>query len=607
MSALMLEDFGRVVSVEELQERVSRFNMRAGLAFVTYHSALVLRNEPVKPLSLANTFNLPLLAKAFLLWGQLEAGAFISDDDGDTLLRAVNSLPWHSRLAAEFDTDDAVLRMIIRQGFQRYYTDDPADAHIARVWTMFHDIVQEGGLAVPDPSAELRKLLGVSAEDLWVVGMMVWTIHISVTALDRKAWVFKPSNFVQEGPRQKEMNALTQQVMATTSLTTTQFRERYAAEGSKFRSEADREGHWVSEFNILREHPVVDLGDGTCVAPFPAFALTRAVDGFYYDLLNEFARRKIASGAKDNAYDNEMNNTLGTLFERYVGLQLKLLPAPGDQLRGEFLYGKKKEQKLSTDWIMCRPGRRTVLLECKAREAVLDVQRYADLGQLRAEVEKAIGKACRQLARFIHAIDAKTQGLEQYFGQTEFICAVVLQAPLPFHMVRDIRAIIEEVAARMEPVWAAVRGRIHFVPMSARELETAVATEVVLGVPIEEQLTSYAGYRERVGRVDSWDEKGMPVFPRHLEEFLQQEYGGGRRITNPLCNAAWNEFAAFCQRRIFDEGIEVTEAELFELTQRRAYELWENRGRPLWDDQRDWYEAEGQIVNDTELVGRARQ
>lgn len=607
MSALMLEDLGRVVSVEELRQHVSRFSMRAGLGFVTYHSARVLRNEPVKPLSLANTFNLPLLAKAFLLWGQAEGGAFISEGDGDELLRAVNSLPWHSRLAAEFDTDDAVLRMIIRQGFQRYYTDDPADAHIARVWMMFHDLVREGGLAVPDPSAELKNLLGVSAEDLWVVGMMVWTVHVSVTALDRRAWVFKPGNFVQEGPRQEEMNALTRRVLSTTSLTPAQFRERYAAAGSKYRSEADREGHWVSEFNILRDHPVVDLGDGTCVAPFPAFALTRAIDGFYYDLLHEFARRKIASGAKDNAYDNEMSNTLGTLFERYVGRQLKLLPAPGDQLRGEFPYGKKKEQKLSTDWILYRPDRRPVLFECKAREAVLDVQRYADLDQLRAEVEKAIGKACRQLARFIQAIDAKTQGLEQYFGRTEFICVVVLQAPLPFHMVRDIRAIIEEVAARMEPGWTAVRGRIHFVPMSARELETAVATEMVLGVPIEEQLTRYAEYREQVGRVDRWDENGMPVFPRHLEEFLQEQYGGGKRITNPLCQATWNEFAAFCQRRIFDEGIEVTEAELFDLTQKRAYELWEKRGRPLGDDQRDWYEAEGQIVNDAELVGRARQ
>ena len=61
--------------------------MKAGLAFVTYHSVSRFRNQPEKPFGLANTFNLPLLAKAFVLWGQLEGGSFISENDGDTLLR----------------------------------------------------------------------------------------------------------------------------------------------------------------------------------------------------------------------------------------------------------------------------------------------------------------------------------------------------------------------------------------------------------------------------------------------------------------------------------------------------------------------------------------
>ena len=248
--------------------------------------------------------------------------------------------------------------MIIRQGFQRYYTDDPADAHIARVWMMFHDLVREGGLRVSDPSGELEKCIGVSAEDLWVVGMMIWTLHVSVTALDRRQWVFAPNNFIREGPRQEEINALTRRVLETVSLTPAQFRDKYAAAGSKYRSQADREGHWVSEFNILRDFPVVDLCDGTCVARFQRLPLHAAIDGFYYDLLDEFARRKRDSGATDNPYDNDMNNTLGTLFERYVGRQLHQLNASGNELRGEFHYGTRRDQKLSTDWILSRPGRR---------------------------------------------------------------------------------------------------------------------------------------------------------------------------------------------------------------------------------------------------------
>ena len=45
-----------------------------------------------------------------------------------------------------------------------------------------------------------------------------------------------------------------------------------------------------------------------------------------------------------------------------------------------------------------------------------------------------------QAAREVYPSDrCDDTGTEEYWGQTEFICVVVLQAPLPFHMVRDIR------------------------------------------------------------------------------------------------------------------------------------------------------------------------
>jgi hypothetical protein len=602
MSATMLESHGREVSVEELRQRVSEIDIRVGLRYVTVVSSMLLRGQLEEWPDRANSFNLPLLAKAFVLWGRLGGGRPMTDRVGLELLRAINSLPWYSRLAGDFATDDAVLSMIVRQGFQRYYTDDPLDARIARTWMMFNELVKEGGLDVPDPSGELRNLIGVSAEDLWVVGFMLWTYHVTTTALDGQRWVFDPSAFVLEGNRQREMAELVNRVLQTVALTPEQFRERYTAADSKYREATGREGYWISEFNMLRDFPVVSLGDSRFAAPFATYGLTRAIDGFYFDLLNEFGRRKVASGATDNPRDNVMAQTLGTLFERYIGRQLQQIPAPVGQLRGEFEYRHKRQDKKTTDWILSRPSRLPVLFECKAREAVLELQRYGSLEQLRAEVRKALGKACRQMARFIQAVDDRAPGLEQYYGQKEFICAAVLQAPLPFHMVRDIRTVIEEVATEMEPTWAALRSRIHFVPMSARELETAVATELQFGVAIEDQLTAYAQYRERANRLDRW-EGGMPIFPRHLEEFLQERHNGGRRIVNPLCAQVWNDFGGYCQQRIFGEGIEEAERELFELTRRQAYKLWEERGRPLWDDQRDWFAAEEQIANDPALVG----
>jgi len=602
MPATMLACQGRVVSVEEFRRRVSEIDVRTGLHYVTVVSSMLLRGRLEEWPDRANSFNLPLLAKAFVLWGSLEGGRPMTSEEGLDLLKAINSLPWYSRLAAEFATDDAVLSMIVRQGFQRYYTDDPLDARIARTWMMFSELVKEGGLDVPDPSGELRNLIGVSAEDLWVVGFMFWTYHVGLTALDEQKWVIDPRTFVRVGNRQQEMADLVSRVLQTVALTPEQFRERYAEVGSKYREVTGREGYWISEFNILRDFPVVSLGEGRYAAPFPTYGLTRAIDGFYFDLLIEFGRRKKAAGEPGNSLDNKMSWTLGTLFERYVGRQLRLLPAPGHQLRGEFDYRHKKQDKKSTDWILSRPGRLPVLFECKAREAVLELQRYGSLEQFREEVRKAVGKACKQMARVIQAIDDQARGLEQYHGQKQFICAVVLQAPLPFHMVRDIRAVIEEVATEMEPAWAILRGRIHFVPMSARELETAVATELQFSVAIEDQLTEYAQYREQVKHLERW-ENDMPVFPRHLEEFLQERQNGGRRIVNPLCAQVWDDLGPFCQQRIFGENIEAAQRELFELTQRRAYEHWERRGRPLWDDQRDWFAAEEQIANDPTLVG----
>jgi hypothetical protein len=601
MSAVMLEDLGRSVSVEELRARVSTFDIGSGLRFVTVCSSMMLRGMLEEWANRANPFNLPLLAKAFVLWGQTDGGAQLTNDDGLWLLKAVNSLPWYSRVAAELDTDDSVLRMIIRQGFQRFYTDDPLDARIARTWMMFTELVREGKNTVDDPSGELRKLLGVSAEELWVIGFMIWAFHVNETASDGRNWFFDPNRLVQEGTRQQEMQTLLGRVLQTISRTPDEFRESYAAK-PKYRDQTDREGYWVSEFNILRDLPVINLGNGRYASPFPSFAVTRAIDGFYYDLLEEYANRKRASGAGGNPYDNDLSNTLGGLFERYVGRQLRQLAAPDPQLRGEFKYGSKKEKKDSTDWILFRPGRLPVLFECKARESVLDVQRYADLDGLRAEVGKAIAKACKQMAKFIKAIDAKEQGLEQYEGQTRFVCAVILQAPIPFHMVPDIRKIIEEVLRGAEPAWATLRDRIEFVPMSIRELETGVATELRLGVAIEDQLVGYAKYRERASRVERWEDNGLPVFPRHLEEFLQEQYGGGRRVVNPLCTQVWGEFGDFCQRQIFGEGIDAADQDVQELTRKLAHKLWELRDKPLGDDQRDWYEAERLIASDPRAV-----
>lgn len=269
VSATLLQDMGRTVSVEELRTLVSQIDVKSGLHYVTGVSASMLRGNLDDFASRTNSFNMPLMAKAFVLWGKVEDGRPMTHLDGLTILKAINSLPWYSRLAAEFGTDEAVLSMLMRQGFQRFYTDDPLDARVARTWMMFNDLVKEGGLEVPDPSGELQKLIGVSVQELWMVGFMIYTYHFSVTALDGRKSIFDPGAFVLEGTRKHEMEALLRRVIGTISLVPELYRERYAAEGSKYREQSGREGYWISEFNILRDFPIVSLGGGRYCAPLP--------------------------------------------------------------------------------------------------------------------------------------------------------------------------------------------------------------------------------------------------------------------------------------------------------------------------------------------------
>lgn len=204
-----------------------------------------------------------------------------------------------------------------------------------------------------------------------------------------------------------------------------------------------------------------------------------------------------------------------------------------------------------------------VAFEAAGWRPTLDVQRYAREADQEDELRKGLVKATRQFARFLHRAGNGAVGLEEFAGLERCILAVVMYEPFPFHCVPDLRQMIERLAA-----------------------------EIVLGIPIESQLEQFARYRESARRVERW-EGGLPVFPRHLEEFLQEQFNNSRRIANPLCQSVWESFCAFAQRRIFDEDIEITEREIRELTTRRlAYELWERRGRPLWDDLTDWHQAE---------------
>ncbi|MCE5327866.1 MAG: DUF2934 domain-containing protein [Planctomycetaceae bacterium] len=594
MATIIASGLPDEIPINELKAATQSLDVRAAMRYVTTASCLLLRGK-TEHHALVNGINLPLLAKAFGLWAQIDGGRPLHltgypNDEGGWFLHALNSLPWRS--VNEPNLDETMVSWLIRQAYIRYATDDPLDARIARTWMMFHDLVQEGGLAVANPSEELRRLIGVSAEDLWVLGMAMWGFHVITTSTNAQKWLFDPDLFVREGPHQHEVNETLRRTLSAVARTPQQLRQMYDAASSKYRDPESRDKYWMSEFNILRDFPVVAFGDGTYCAPFPTYALTRAIDGFYFDLVEDYAEKARLSGRRGNPYDNEMTATLGTLFQRYVGRQLEQLAIPDGCLLPEFKYGPRKSRKDSPDWLLLRPGAVPIFVECKARQPSLDVQRYASTELLISEAKAALSKACGQLAKFVAEIGAREPGLDRFFGQEQFVCVVVTPVPFPFHMIPDVRSIIEGAASGQGPAWEKYRKQILLVPMSIRELETVVAAEITLGVPVEEQLVEYAHYRATANRIEGWD--GIaPIFPRHIEEWLQERLNNSRRIVNPLCTKIWQEFTDYCQRRIFGESIADTVTGMkISMTHRLAYDLWEKRGGPLCDDLRDWFEAE---------------
>lgn len=595
MTAIMTMDQGEEISFQELRRQIEPINLRDGLRFVTQMTARQFVYATDESLRLVNSQNLAILAKAFVLWAN-PAGRLLNrnsagqDEEGYWLLAGVNSLPWHSRLAAEVDTDTSVLSMIIRQAFLRVAADDPLDGLIARTWMMFHEVIAEGGFGVADPSAELETEFGVSAEDLWTLCLAIFSFYTTITTAPPYPWMFNPRTFVAEGPRRDEINGVLAKVVNKISLTPNEFREKYAAPDSKYRDQIGRDGYWISEFNILRDYPIVRLGPDEYCAPFPIFVFTRGAVGFYFDLDEIFAQRKLAANPNtSNPYNHAMRSTLGDVFQRYVGCQLRLIERDPSALREEFFFGPNGQMR-TTDWILRRSAL-PVFFECKARRPTLEIQRYARPEDWEDELRKGLVSAAGQFARFLDRVDQGVEGLETFAGLQRCILVIMTYEPFPFHMIPDIRRLMERLTVEEQPLWTRLRDRITVVPMWIRELETAVAAELQFGIPIETQLQEYAAYRESSRRVERW-ENNMPVFPRHLEEFLQERYNNSRRIENPLCQSVWDSFCAHAQRRIFDEDIEIAEREIREIATRTlAFSLWEQRGRPLWDADTDWLEA----------------
>ncbi len=591
--ALLAASLNRIVEVDELRNRSSEIKFSHAMKVITllscHHHWIPDTGEAR---SLINSLNLSFVAKAFVLWttpnGRLMRITHDANTEDMWFLQAANSLPWYSRDDVANKQDATLIAYLVRQAYLIHILNDPVEGLIVRNFIMFHDLVKEVDVPVKNIAEEYENVVGLALDDVWVLLYSVYAYYFLLARQDPGKWVIS-STFFSDTQRDEHFNHAMADLLALTGRNQEEFRRIYDTI-PKYHDASGRKGGWVTEFNVLRDYPFVRLDDDRYCSPLPQFVIRRAFPGFYYDLLEDFAQREREKGNKQ-PYRNDIRSTFQLLFQRYVGLQLEQLPGSADYLSPEFSYGTKGQKADSPDWILARPGKLPVFVECKARQPALAWQSESTPEHIDQDIRQTVTYALAQITKFLQRVDAKVAGTERYQGINRIIYALVMHDPFPFHALPNLAERIEEIASADIVGWTDLRHRVLFVPMSIRELETAVGLEISQGICIEDQLFEYFEYREGV-QTRFVVEDGTIRFPRHLEEYLQEKYHNSCRIENPLIQAGWNRFSDFVSQHMYGESYSDIEKQVrIKWIEENAYFRWVAEGRCHGHDVRHWQEA----------------
>jgi hypothetical protein len=136
------------------------------------------------------------------------------------------------------------------------------------------------------------------------------------------------------------------------------------------------------EFNPLVSRPFVTLPDGRHIAPQPHFVFQRlSPSALYYAGVDALSKVEV------NAFTRDM----GVVFQEYVGRQLRLMP--GAVVHPEIVYN---DSQRSVDWFVVFDD---VLVLVEAKSTRLSHLARMGGNQLKADIERCLGKAYAQVAR----------------------------------------------------------------------------------------------------------------------------------------------------------------------------------------------------------------
>ena len=568
--------FDRVVKLQEIKDRLSCIELRNALAVVTKVASRQLWfPESERVAAYINLVNLSHLAKAVVLFSA-EVGRKVNlspDEDGDLrwLLTALNSMKWYSDNERDTNLGEAITSFLVRQAYVRNFVGDHPSNVIARAYAMFHEILPRVNNGRVDVDEVMQTVAGVNCRDLWVFCAAIHIFYFVECARPDGPWFFTP-DFVADSPRRHELAAILQRVLTRIAKTPQEIQA--LSTGPKYHNPALPEEYWLSEFNVLRDNPVVRVGDNEYCCPYTTFVWMRGAVGYYFDLVNHFAEIERATHPKNkNPFDNVMGRVLGDAFQEYVGVHLRTLDSAMSALRAEFIYTVGKDELLTPDWLLLRQPELPVLFECKARRPALPLQTRCREADRDAEIESVLSRALGQLTVFLrNATAGKVPGFTPS-GDWRVVYALVLYESFPFHALPDIRAKIDRFAEQIEPDWKRFRNHVLFVPLSIQELELAVQIEKEKGVPIERQFREYALYRSTARRMDG------SVLAMHFLDFAFAAWGQPTNAVGEVCAEYWNQFCRMMYKALYSGELGDHEAECRRRwIEEAAYFRWLNSG-----------------------------
>ena len=262
-NTVVTTSFNRVVQLQEIKDRLAEIDTRSALGVVTKVASRQLwLPESPDVAAYVNLVNLSHLAKGVVLYCA-ENGrqmSLSSDEQGDLrwLLTAINSMQWYSREEIEADTDEAIISFLMRQTYVRNFVGDHPVAALGRAFAMFHELLARVNAGRVDIDAAMNAVAGVDCKDLWVFCSAVHFFYFLECARADGPWIFSP-DFFQDSPKRAQLSATLRRVLTRIAKTPDEIRNLY--NGNKYHDPALPDEYWLSEFNVLRDFPVVRIGD----------------------------------------------------------------------------------------------------------------------------------------------------------------------------------------------------------------------------------------------------------------------------------------------------------------------------------------------------------